>query len=408
MVAVVLQIGYCEHHDEDHVERIMRERDLRQPHEVKSKYKESRVGDEDHQNSGNLHKENMEIRNLKSELQNCISSNNALQKSFVESVTNESTYIGVKEMPYLKRIYRGILSIWKKSNGSTEKIIKFKFTNTSLGNFDKCVDGEEHVEDCMDAIIAVLGTWEEDIPTKYVDHIAWIIDRVDLNILSYAAISLAIFVLIVYTARCLIASRHTILGLMFILVCVSFIASIPWEWMRLYKEALARKVATKMTAPSDCFQEKMSYLSLVKYWLQDTFSFSDNECIKYYNAEIVDPIYEVTPGQAVAAAASRILFHPMLVLSEHVGKCFKLIFSEVPVQWQPFVFIAIFLLVLLFLGIEISGPLMQIGKHGQVKGQLDAERQKNRELKSEIDKLHRRLELTGQNAERAVDYQPGI
>ena len=51
MVAVVLQIGYCEHHDEDHVERIMRERDLRQPHEVKSKYKESRVGDEDHQNS---------------------------------------------------------------------------------------------------------------------------------------------------------------------------------------------------------------------------------------------------------------------------------------------------------------------------------------------------------------------
>jgi len=108
----------------------------------------------------------------------------------------------------------------------------------------------------------------------------------------------------------------------------------------------------------------------------------------------------------VAAAASRMLFHPMLVLSEHIGKCLKLIFSEVPVQWQPVVFIAIFVLILLVLGIEISGPLMKIGKHGQVQGQLDAERQKNRDLKSENEELHRRLELTGQNTERAVDYQP--
>ena len=110
----------------------------------------------------------------------------------------------------------------------------------------------------------------------------------------------------------------------------------------------------------------------------------------------------------MAAAASRMLFHPMLVLSEHIGKCLKLIFSEVPVQWQPVVFIAIFVLILLVLGIEISGPLMKIGKHGQVQGQLDAERQKNRDLKSENEELHRRLELTGQNTERAVDYQPGI
>ena len=98
----------------------------------------------------------------------------------------------------------------------------------------------------------------------------------------------------------------------------------------------------------------------------------------------------------------------MLVLSENIGKCLKLIFSEVPVQWQPFVFIAIFLLILLVLGIEISGPLMQVGRHGQLKGQLDAERQKNKELKYEIDKLHTRLELTRESSGGAVDYQPGI
>ena len=97
----------------------------------------------------------------------------------------------------------------------------------------------------------------------------------------------------------------------------------------------------------------------------------------------------------------------MLVLSENIGKCLKLIFSEVPVQWQPFVFIAIFLLILLVLGIEISGPLMQVGRHGRLYGQLDAERQKNKELKRENDKLRRRLELTRQTNEREVDYQPG-
>ena len=200
-------------------------------------------------------------------------------------------------MPYLKRIYRNILNVWKKSNGSAEKIIKFKFRNVSLGSFDKCVDGKEHVENCVDFIVAIFKTGEEEIPTKYFDLIARIIDRVDFNVLFYAAVASAIFVLIIYITRFLLASHHTFFGLIFIIVTFSLIASVPWEWMRLYKEALARKVATKMTAPSDCFKEKMSYLSLVKYWLQDTFSFSDNECIKFYNAEIVDPIYEVTPGQ---------------------------------------------------------------------------------------------------------------
>ena len=55
-IAVVLQIGHCGHDEnpknyEDHVERIMKEKNLRQPHEVKFKYRESHVESESQRKS---------------------------------------------------------------------------------------------------------------------------------------------------------------------------------------------------------------------------------------------------------------------------------------------------------------------------------------------------------------------
>ena len=196
-------------------------------------------------------------------------------------------------------MYQGILNVWRQTDRSTElvKYITFQFANDSFETLEKCLGNGEHVEKCMDIISSILKTGKEEIPTRFVNKIFDILERVNFVVLSYVAIAVVVMALGVYSTILLITSKHTLLGFFIIFIWISFIVSVPWEWMHLYKKVIAEKMATKMSTSSECFKEKMSYLSLVKYWLQDSFSFSDNECLKYYNAEIVEPFWEVTPVQ---------------------------------------------------------------------------------------------------------------
>ena len=204
-----------------------------------------------------------------------------------------------RDIPYLKQIYQGILRVWRKADRSTEfvKDIRFQFGNDSIGTLEACLDDGETVEKCVDIILSILKTGKEEIPSNFVNQIINILERVDFTVLGYVIIAIMVLAVSVYSVFLLMASKHHFLGLLITLIWTSLIVSVPWEWMRLYKEAIASKTATKMLTSSECFKEKMSYLSLVKYWLQDSFSFSDNECLKYFNAEIIDPFWEVTPGQ---------------------------------------------------------------------------------------------------------------
>ena len=56
---------------------------------------------------------------------------------------------------------------------------------------------------------------------------------------------------------------------------------------------------------------------------------------------------------------------PLKHLAATSGECFKLFFREIPVQWQPIVFIAVLLLLIVsiisFSGFQVSTPLLSIG-----------------------------------------------
>ena len=93
----------------------------------------------------------------------------------------------------------------------------------------------------------------------------------------------------------------------------------------------------------------------------------------------------------------------MLVMSEHLGKCFRLIFKEIPIQWQLPVFIVIVVIivivVLFVMGLEISGPLFQIGRHGQVlRHQLEEKTNRIKELERQLDNVRRQEVLPRQNS----------
>lgn len=108
--------------------------------------------------------------------------------------------------------------------------------------------------------------------------------------------------------------------------------------------------------------------------------------------------------QAVSAAVSRIFLHPMLVFCEYMGKCLRLIFREVPVQWQPIVLVALLLIILLGIGVQVRTPLLQIGRGGQdMRGQLKAKDEKINNLMLQINYLNERLQIKDQDGRDVVE-----
>ena len=67
----------------------------------------------------------------------------------------------------------------------------------------------------------------------------------------------------------------------------------------MYKVALAEKTANIMklpTPPEQCSPiGKLSELDALLIWVKDRFTFADDECVKYHENLLVDPLWEVSP-----------------------------------------------------------------------------------------------------------------
>ena len=76
-----------------------------------------------------------------------------------------------------------------------------------------------------------------------------------------------------------------------------FIISLPWEWLRLYYKEFAKKQAelTK-TNNSSCHSATMTFISQISFWVASKFTWREDECLKFYEAYVVDSFWEVPPS----------------------------------------------------------------------------------------------------------------
>ena len=243
--------------------------------------------------------ENAEIKHLKNDLKECNEKKGELVQRLVQNAVNESLQNSPIDTPYLKQIYRSTLHIGKNPHDPMMPVenIAFKFSNESFGAIKSCLNDEKDVQDCTDVILNILKTGTIDAPSHFVERLLDILAHVNLTYVLNALIAFIFSTLVLLIAIKLISSNQTFLGMMIILLFLIFMVSVPWEWMRMYKEAIAKKTEAKISVPPECFQEKLSYVSLIKFWLRDSFSFSDSACLRYYESVTVDPFWDVTPGQ---------------------------------------------------------------------------------------------------------------
>ncbi|XP_068120566.1 chloride channel CLIC-like protein 1 isoform X1 [Hyperolius riggenbachi] len=123
-----------------------------------------------------------------------------------------------------------------------------------------------------------------------------------------------------------------------LILCLFF--SVPWEWFRLYKIEVAKKtrVLSEGYARS-CYQADQSFWEILKIWMSWNFSWDTGSCESYYKALMVDPFWEVNPLMAISSIVWRLVIHPVDLFSHTIGRSFRNIMKEIPIQWQIPVFL---------------------------------------------------------------------
>ena len=199
------------------------------------------------------------------------------------------------DTPYFKKLARTILG-HIEDYGSYEVTVTASEDDSST--LEKFVSSDKgNVQDVSEVIIGILTNFKshEDCSSKC-----------DISILSYLtgeAILLSVAVILVICAVVIFEMRTNLSwrSQLWLVLLVSFIVSIPWEWYRLYRKAFASKQAQMARAneiPKGCLPDhELHPWESFKLWFSSSFTFSDDICTRYQETLLVDPFWEVSPSK---------------------------------------------------------------------------------------------------------------
>ncbi|KAI6659237.1 hypothetical protein LOD99_14910 [Oopsacas minuta] len=163
---------------------------------------------------------------------------------------------------------------------------------------------------------------------------------------SALLVSYAIFcVLVAYFVLKATFHRLSALSVMFSLFLFTFLVSVPYEYMRLYHEAIGeRNAKLSQTIPSECLSKDESILST----FLSQFSFHDDHCLEWHLALTSSPLLMVSPAHAFSTAFTKFFTGPFIELSRTLSKAFTVLLIDIPFQWQiPLIIIAVLILLVL-------------------------------------------------------------
>ncbi|XP_053448010.1 chloride channel CLIC-like protein 1 isoform X1 [Nycticebus coucang] len=112
---------------------------------------------------------------------------------------------------------------------------------------------------------------------------------------------------------------------------ISFLISLGWNWMYLYKLAFAQHQAevAKMEPKNVC-AEKINWTGSIWEWLRSSWTYKDDPCQKYYELLLVNPIWLVPPTKALAVTFTNFVTEPLKHIGKGAGEFIKELMKEIP------------------------------------------------------------------------------
>ncbi|XP_037354801.1 chloride channel CLIC-like protein 1 [Talpa occidentalis] len=142
---------------------------------------------------------------------------------------------------------------------------------------------------------------------------------------------LCVVMLIMAAAKlCMNVRWYTLLA--FVLF-ISFVFSLGWNWIYLYKLAFAQHQAevAKMEPLNNVCAEKMDWAGSLWEWLTSTWTYKDDPCQKYYELLVVNPIWLVPPAKVVTLTLTSFVTDPLKHVGKGIGEFIRALMKEIPV-----------------------------------------------------------------------------
>ncbi|XP_040264376.1 chloride channel CLIC-like protein 1 isoform X1 [Bufo bufo] len=132
------------------------------------------------------------------------------------------------------------------------------------------------------------------------------------------------------------------------LCILSFIVSVGWNWMYLYKVAFAERQAelTKMHKFDGSCGEKISWSESLFEWWKGASTFQNDPCEEYFKALMISPALMVPPTKALALTFTDFITEPLKHVGKAIGEFLKGLLSEIPVFYQLLVLILIAVIII--------------------------------------------------------------
>lgn len=199
------------------------------------------------------------------------------------------------DTPYFKKVARSILGNIE-DYGDHEVIITASKDN--VATLEKFVtSGDGNVQDVCEVTIGVISNFK----TKgYLYEFGqW--DTPPFGFLTKEALLILAAIFFVICAAVIFERRTNLTwqSQFWFVIFLSFVISIPWEWYHLYRRAFASKQAQMAKdIPKQCQPDhELQPLESFRLWLRNSFTFSDDLCVKYQEMLLVDPAWEVSPSK---------------------------------------------------------------------------------------------------------------
>lgn len=199
------------------------------------------------------------------------------------------------DLPHFKQLTRIILESFPTPGKRYATIELSDDDLKMLQEFkDNDVEGKK-MYDVLELIIDIFKRIQEDerLEQTFLTRILAFVEHHKEVFAVIFIISILIFILLIFETRTTMPWYRQCWYLFGLL----FIVSIPWEWFRLYRKEYAEKQAELIKEmPSHCASKNMTITERMSLWMTGLLSWSEDDCIKFQEAILVDPVWEVSPS----------------------------------------------------------------------------------------------------------------
>lgn len=199
------------------------------------------------------------------------------------------------DLPYLKQLTRVIIDSFEIP-GKHYATIELSHDDLEILKEFKNIDTEgEQVSDVLDLITGIFTHIKENEKLELT-----LTSRI-FSIVGYKMdiFALVLIITVLFSILLIFETRTTMpwYRQCWYLFGLFFMISIPWEWLRLYQKKFAEKQAEFIKEiPSHCAPKNMTVSERVSLWVTDLLSWREDSCVKYQEAILVDPVWEVSPS----------------------------------------------------------------------------------------------------------------